>query len=395
MRAPRREQASRLARYLIRCGWIASRGLSSDPTGRNALLLVGASTAAVLSLIWALSSLAGRVLERELFMGVLALETTPVTLEAPGGLGVADLRAVMSDSAALVTCESSGSVLTAGGGLLPIRMIASTPAYFMHRVRAPRAGRVLQWSDSSSIVQPAVVGAALASLHLSRYRTEHGTFRIVGQLPPRTGIDEDVVLVSLLRGSDIERRCGGMAIRSLEIIAPPPSLSAVKRRLERAIALRRGLAPSLLRLRGAPSRASVRVWTAVKWATRSAVAGATLLVAGAAALTLVVLLETRNHERRFELGVSRALGATRRDVMGGLLAESISIALMAVVLGIGPTIPVVWLLAETLAIAPPGPGASLACALLVVLIIVGSALWSGRAATKHDAIVGLGSETWS
>jgi hypothetical protein len=380
---------------------IVSRGVSlgfhrlaTDPTGRRTIIATGACAAGVVSLLWSTSAIATQLLDRELFARRLGIGATATVFDPDAELSVADVRVLRDDPRTLVWCERSATVVTPDGQSLPVRLIATTPAYFSYRTASLRRGRTLHWADTLSWAPRVVVGAGLAATGAAAFSQLGVRPEVVGALNPRIGPNEDVIVVSLLHGANLEGQCGGDASRQLALLAPPPALSTVTRQVNQRLAMYRGMPAGVTAFRAALSPRAVTMWVGARLATRAALYGATILVTFAAAFTIVVLLEVRNHTRRFELGVARAVGATRRDLASELLAEASILSFAALTIGLVPAALTAWVLSAILDVSRPSLPALVGPGAIVAILTISATVWPLLQVSRQTPLHSLNADSW-
>ncbi len=98
-------------------------------------------------------------------------------------------------------------------------------------------------------------------------------------------------------------------------------------------------------------------------------------------------------QRTHELGVRRALGATRTDVLTLIVRQGLVLALLGVAIGIPAAVALTRLMASQLfGVTPTDPATFAAAAVMFVSIALLACSIPARRATKVDPLVALGSE---
>lgn len=232
----------------------------------------------------------------------------------------------------------SRSQASAGGKHITTRVVGVTPDYAMVRNWGMAFGRFISWGDEQQRSRVAVLGTT-AMRELFGQATPVGRsiriggvpFQVVGVLEPRgasgRGHDrDDRILIPLSTASKRLTRddhLSGMRVN----IADASRLEEVTKEINLLLRERHRLGPSmpddfliitpeeLLHYVTRQSRTMV--------AMLSFISAISLFVSGIVIMNIMLVAVS---ERSFEIGVRRAIGARRRDILGQVLMESILVA---------------------------------------------------------------------
>ena len=274
------------------------------------------------------------------------------------GLSAADADAAMSvvpgASSVALKKEIKVDQLVHGDQIVTGRAFAVSPAYAEHGGLQIATGRWFVAADSATLAPVCVLGARLAHTLFGnsnpvgeRIKLNQTWLEVVGVLADRAagksefegiklGLDDERLFVSWEAGrarfrfSVIEDEVDGISLR-LDGKAAPDGAARV---LQSVINQRHGGADdtNLIVPMGLyrQNQQTQRIFTIVM----SSIAAVSLLVGGIGIMNIML---ANVLERRREIGLKRALGARKRDVIEQFLAEALVIAvtgaLMGVVLG--------------------------------------------------------------
>ncbi len=135
------------------------------------------------------------------------------------------------------------------------------------------------------------------------------------------------------------------------------------------------------------------LWETINRVLLAALPGLTLiaLVVGGIVIMNIMLLSVASRTR--EIGIRKALGARRKDVMLQFLAESSTLSLFGAAIGIGLGILLGKLVDATTALPASVPSWAIGLSLALGLLVgVGSGLYPAHKAAKQDPVVALGHE---
>jgi len=202
------------------------------------------------------------------------------------------------------------------------------------------SGRFLPDDGERHPRQLAVLGAKMArelfpnrnplgeSLHIAGFR-----FRVVGVMQPKglfLGFDlDDVVYIPAQHGLALFNRDGLMEVDV--VYQPSHTTASITRLLSEALQKRHGRDDVTL-FTQADMLASLDKILAVITAAIAGLGGISLLVGGVGVFTILsIALE----ERRSEIGLLRALGCPRKQLLGLFLGEAVLLSLLGGIAGIG------------------------------------------------------------
>jgi putative ABC transport system permease protein len=339
---------------------VASRRMRSLLTSLGILIGVGAVIITVGIGLGTRSTIASRISR----LGTNLITVTPGSVTSGGvrsGLGNAttltmdDARAIQDPSVApdvqavAPVVSRSGVTMTAGAQTWTTGVTGSTGGWLVANAREMQSGTFLTDADVRSHAQVAVLGPTTAQDLFPNgdalgglVDIQHVPFRVVGILTPRGAqglFNPDDLAVVPITSAQAELISGG-------------SLTSVQRILISA-ASRDGIGPAaeevnnlLMRTHriADPSQADFTITTqesilATLDATSTAltlllagVAGISLLVGGIGVMNIMLVSVT---ERIAEIGLRKALGATRGDILRQFLFEAATLSAAGGVLGIG------------------------------------------------------------
>ncbi len=271
------------------------------------------------------------------------------------GLSAADAAAALSvvpgaQSVALKK-EIKVDQLIVGDRVVSGRAFAVSPAYADHGGLQLKVGRWLRPSDGATLAPVCVLGARLAQTLFGaapavgqRVKVNHVWLQVVGVLADRTpskaefegvklGLDDERLFVpwetarARFSFRRIEDEVDGISVRLDGQVAPDDAA----RVLQAVIHQRHGgvddtnlIVPMGLYRQNQQTQ---RIFTIVM----SSIAAVSLLVGGIGIMNIML---ANVLERRREVGLKRALGARRRDVVEQFLAEALVIAVSGALLGL-------------------------------------------------------------
>ena len=271
------------------------------------------------------------------------------------GLSAADAAAALSvvpgaQSVALKKEIEVNQLLT-GSNVVTGQAFAVSPTYAEHGALQVAQGRWLNAEDGDSLAPVCVLGTRLARSLFgdsnpigARVKLNHAWLEVVGVLSDRAlskaefegvklGLDDERLFVpwetarARFRFSLIEDEVDSISLR-LDGVAPPDIAARV---LQTLISQRHAGADdtNLIVPMGLyrQHQQTQRIFTIVM----SSIAAVSLLVGGIGIMNIML---ANVLERRREIGLKRALGARRRDVVEQFLAEALVIAVSGALLGV-------------------------------------------------------------
>lgn len=282
------------------------------------------------------------------------------------GLAAGDADALLSvvPGATSVSLEKEIQVdqLAGFGRLASAQALAVSTAYAEHAGLSLRDGRWLSEDDSATAASVAVLGERLANNLFpngdalgQHIKLNHVWLEVVGVLKSRSlsktefegvklGLDDERLFVpwetgrTRFRFQNIDDEVDGISLR----IADAGKATAAARVLQAVIDQRHSGADDTVLIVPAglyrQHQQTQRIFTVVM----SSIAAVSLLVGGIGIMNIML---ANVLERRREIGLKRALGARRRDVVDQFLAEALVIAIAGAVLGLALGILVAYAIA--------------------------------------------------
>jgi len=330
------------------------------------------------------------------------------------GLSAADADALLSvvPGARSVALEKEIKVdqLASLGRIASAQALAVSIAYADHAGLRLREGRWLSEEDSATAASVAVLGERLATSLFpdgqalgQRIKLNHAWLEVIGILQSRAlsktefegiklGLDDERLFVpwetgrTRFRFQTIEDEVDGISLR----IADAAKATDAARVLQAVIEQRHSGADDTVLIVPAglyrQHQQTQRIFTVVM----SSIAAVSLLVGGIGIMNIML---ANVLERRREIGLKRALGARRRDVVDQFLAEALVIAIAGAVLGLLLGVLVAYAIAAlagwSVAWSPLAMGvAILAC----IAVGVAFGVFPAQKAADLDPIAALRSE---
>ncbi|NOZ78820.1 MAG: ABC transporter permease [Acidobacteria bacterium] len=277
-----------------------------------------------------------------------------------------------------------------------VPILGVTAAYQAARQVTVASGRFLETTMAQGGGQELVLGAKVAhelfrgSSPLGRIvRVGAWRYRVVGVMAPKgrsLGFDfDDLVFIPVKTAMRMFNRTS--LFRILVEVPSADELAPVKRRVTR-----------LLNERHRADDVTVITQDAVLSAFSSILGVLTLALAGLASVSLSVagvgimnVMLVAVSERRREIGILKALGATNRQVLGAFLAEAVVLSTTGGLLGLAAGAAGVRVFVAFYPSFPASPPAwSIAAAMGVAVAVgVGFGVWPARRATRLDPVTAL------
>jgi putative ABC transport system permease protein len=272
-------------------------------------------------------------------LGLSALDAAAALSVVPGARSVALKKEIKVDQMVVGTQVASG------------RAFAVSPGYAEHGGLTVQAGRWLAPRDAATLAPVCVLGARLAHTLFGtapavgrRVKVNHVWLQVVGVLADRTpgksefegvklGLDDERLFVpwetarARLAFRRIEDEVDGISVRLDGKVAPDDAarvLQALIRQRHGGVDDTNLIVPMGLYRQNQQTQ---RIFTIVM----SSIAAVSLLVGGIGIMNIML---ANVLERRREVGLKRALGARRRDVVEQFLAEALVIAVSGAALGL-------------------------------------------------------------
>ncbi len=277
-------------------------------------------------------------------------------------------------------------------------MVLGTTAEFVEvrKIPAMAAGRFLSPGDAQQGGTEVVLGTRVAQELFGKesplgrvVRIGDWRFRVVGVLAAKgrsVGLDmDDLVMVPVQTGMTMLNRHGLFRV-----------LIEVRAHSEMAEARRELLA--LLRERHRGEDVTVLSQDALLSSFSSILSALTMALAGIASVSLVVagigvmnLMLVSVTERRAEIGLLKALGAARVEILGVFLTEAVLLSAVGGLVGLAVGLLVVRGFVVYFPTVPAAPPlwAIVAAEVVSLLVGIGFGLWPAQRAARQDAIAAL------
>lgn len=330
------------------------------------------------------------------------------------GLSSADANAALAVVPGAVSVSLRKEIkvdqLVYGVNIIPARAFAVSPAYAEHGGLQLGSGRWFVSEDSASLAPVCVLGARLAKSLFGeqnpigeRIKLNHTWLEVIGVLQDRSagksefegvklGLDDERLFVPWETGrarfffTALEDEVDGISLKLDGKVAP----DAASKVLQTLISQRHAGADdtNLIVPMGLyrQNQQTQRIFTIVM----SSIAAVSLLVGGIGIMNIML---ANVLERRREIGLKRALGARRRDVVDQFLAEALVIAvtgaLMGVVLGAAAAYTIASLAGWSVAWSPLS---LLVAVSLCIAVGLAFGVFPARQASTLDPIAALRSD---
>jgi putative ABC transport system permease protein len=228
-------------------------------------------------------------------------------------------------------------------------VVGTTPNYLEVRKYQLKVGRMFTAADDEGRQRVAVIGSAVVdnmgiaapeALIGENVRIRGTQFQVIGVLAPKGQANafqnpDDQILVPIntarfrVNGSDRLQSISALAVDEDKI---PDAMADIQRVLRRQHKLRQG-APDDFQIRNqADILATTQETTEVMTYLLSGIAAVSLLVGGIGIMNIMLVSVT---ERTREIGIRKALGATRWNILLQFLIEAVVLCILGGVVGIG------------------------------------------------------------
>jgi putative ABC transport system permease protein len=298
---------------------------------------------------------------------IAALGTTLLTVspgqQRGGGGGIAiaggqqrltldDAKAVDERATNLLAVQPemrSQQQIVSGNKNASTTIVGTTPNYLEVRKYQLKVGRMFTAADDEGRQRVAVIGSAVVdnlgvtapeALIGENVRIRGTQFLVIGVLASKGQANafqnpDDQILIPIntarfrVNGSDRLQSISALAVSEDKI---PDAMADIQRVLRRQHKLRQG-APDDFQIRNqADILATTQETTEVMTYLLSGIAAVSLLVGGIGIMNIMLVSVT---ERTREIGIRKALGATRWNILLQFLIEAVVLCILGGVLGIG------------------------------------------------------------
>jgi putative ABC transport system permease protein len=246
------------------------------------------------------------------------------------------------------TVSTSGTVTWEGTTYALNSFIGAEPAFADVRNAAVASGRTFDEEDLQSHAKVAVVGQTVVDHLMGKGVNPVGQqvefngvrFRVIGLLDKKgsNGFqDQDDVIVAPLT-TVIENIVGNVdsynaiAVQAASRQALPDAMTEVTRTLRRSHHLGPGTPPDFIVFNAANLLAAGKAAAKSFQLLLAVVAGISLLIGGIGVMNIMLVTVT---ERTREIGIRKALGAQKSDILSQFLVEAMLLAGLGGVLGVG------------------------------------------------------------
>jgi putative ABC transport system permease protein len=298
-------------------------------------------------------------------------------------LSASDLAAINTTPGVKMTVYgvNTNAAVTAGASTATETISGTFPQILTIDHLTVAAGTFFSQFDASHNLPVAVLGSTVASdLNLTPLRAVGQTidvggvrFQVIGVLASQGGISFGSVDSSVLAPlGSIEGRLVGFhpPISEIRVQAQPNAVNSFQAAIESMLRLQHNLTASQqddFQIVNASSIASA-VSSSTKTLTRLMAAIAAIsLVVGGIGVANVMLVTVR--ERTREIGIRRAVGATRRDVVTQFLVYAVVTSIIGGVLGLGVGIAGAFIGGSALSVSPVFSATTVTLALVVAAVV--------------------------
>jgi putative ABC transport system permease protein len=262
---------------------------------------------------------------------------------------LADAEAVARECPAVRSVAPSvrtGAQVVAGNRNWSTTVEGTTPEYLAVRHWALRSGAMFTASDARGGSKVCVLGSSVATELFgaadpvgASVRIGRMPFRVVGVLARKGGQGmggntDDVILAPL---ATVQRRMLGIThIQAVQVLARnaadvEPAATQLSRLLRQRHRIRTGADDDFFLITQDEIASTTQATSKVLTLLLASVAAVSLLVGGIGIMNIMLVAVT---ERTREIGIRRAIGATRRDILSQFLIEAASLSLAGGLVGV-------------------------------------------------------------
>ena len=372
---------------------------------RAALTMLGVviGVASVVGLVSVGRGTTARITEQLSSLGTNLLTISPSGF-SDGSLTIGDATAIAGiEGLAAVAPEiqAQGVVATSATNTTSTSVVGTSAQYARVRAYDVWQGTFLSQVDVDQALRTVVLGASVAT-NLGLGAEAVGTsvtidglpFQVVGILQPKGGAGfsnpDDEVLIPLATVS--KYFVGGTGVRAIGVsVADGVDMQSMKDAIAELLRVRHGIA--------ATDSDDFQIFdqTQLLQAASTISDTLTLLLGGIASIALVVggigimnIMLVSVRERTREIGIRKALGARRRDILSQFLIEAVTLSLVGGLIGILAGLVVSALIGRLAGwgfIFDPATVAVATVFSLVVGVVFG--VWPARQAARLDPVVAL------
>jgi len=340
-----------------------------------------------------------------------SLGTNLLTISPSGGGGdtltLDDATAIAAlDGLAAVAPEiqTQGAVATSATNTTSTSIVGTSAQYAQVRAYDVWQGTFLSPVEVDASLRSVVLGASVATnLGLgadsvgSNVTIEGIPFQVVGILQPKGGSGfnnpDDQVLIPL--GTVSKYFVGGTGVRAIGVsVADGVDMQSMKDSISELLRVRHGI--------GATDTDDFQIFdqTQLLQAASTISDTLTLLLGGIASIALVVggigimnIMLVSVRERTREIGIRKALGARRRDILAQFVVESATLSAAGATLGIGFGLALAFVVkAVTPLPAAVAPWSVLVGMVLGIGVGIAAGVYPASRASRLDPIVALRAE---
>jgi putative ABC transport system permease protein len=372
---------------------------------RAALTMLGVviGVASVVGLVSVGRGTTARITQQLSSLGTNLLTISPTGF-SDGTLTIDDANAIaglQGLAAVAPEIEAQGVVATSATNTTSTSVVGTSAQYAQVRAYEVWQGTFLSQIDANHTLRSVVLGASVAT-NLGLGAEAVGTdvtingipFQVVGILQPKGGAGfnnpDDEVLIPLETVS--KYFVGGTGVRAIGVsVADGVDMQAMKDSIAELLRVRHGI--------GATDTDDFQIFdqTQLLQAASTISDTLTLLLGGIASIALVVggigimnIMLVSVRERTREIGIRKALGARRRDILSQFLIEAVTLSLVGGLIGILAGVIVSALIGRLAGwgfIFDPATLAVATAFSLAVGVVFG--VWPARQAARLDPVIAL------